>query len=59
MIIHQPEIKIEGNEVLVSTRIEMKGNYSIPKELWFKYPLEYQDAFGWFFRKPVLARDAL
>ncbi len=44
MIIHQPEININDNEVVVSARVETSAKVSIPKELWFKFPAEYQDA---------------
>ncbi len=44
MIIHHPEIKTEGKSIIVSARIETKASVSIPQELWFEYPLEYQYA---------------
>jgi len=45
MIIQKPKIKIEKNEILVSTEIKFQNQdrtKDIPKEIWFKFPKEYK-----------------
>jgi len=55
MIIHQPEVLIEGDQVILQADVETSlQDDSTPSKLWFKYPKEYApwislrlDGFVW------------
>ena len=41
MILHEPEIKHEDGEIVISSRIETDRNTQIPEALWFRFPESY------------------
>ena len=44
MIIHQPVIKENADEISIAAEIEIRNqDRSYPRELWFKFPLEYRE----------------
>ncbi len=46
MIIHQTEIERKGNEVIVTARVETSTDTPLPKTLWYRFPIEYEDAIS-------------
>lgn len=44
MLIHEPEVQISNNEVIVRSRIEtVAKSYDFPNYLWYTFPLDYRD----------------
>jgi hypothetical protein len=44
MIIHEPEIRLENGEVLLSARVETHNHPGeLPETVWYAYPDRYQD----------------
>jgi len=44
MIIHKPEIMEEGDEIIVSSKVEFKGTrQEFPDRLWYKFPKSYRE----------------
>ena len=44
MIIHSPELKLKNDYAIISSQIEFETTkFPFPKELWFRFPKEYED----------------